>query len=68
MTPVRVPTGASRVIFILAYPAGHVTAPRHYSPYFWEQGLDWHMVPLEVAPDDFAETVRRLSALVVRAR
>ena len=57
----RVPSGASRLVFILANPAGHVRAPEHYSPYFWQQGLDWHMVPLDVAPDDLADTLRALS-------
>jgi shikimate dehydrogenase len=57
----RLPTGASRFVFILAHPAGHVSAPRHYSPYFWESGLDWHMVPLDIAPDHLAETIRTLA-------
>ena len=57
----RLPTGASRLVFILAHPAGHVVAPRHYSPYFWENGLDWHMVPLDVAPADLTETIRMVA-------
>ena len=57
----QLPTGASRVVFILAHPAGHVVAPKYYSPYFWESGLDWHMVPMDVPPQDFSETVRILS-------
>jgi shikimate dehydrogenase len=57
----QLPTGASRVVFILAHPAGHVVAPKYYSPYFCENGLDWHMVPMDVAPQDFSETVRTLS-------
>jgi shikimate dehydrogenase len=57
----QLPTGASRVVFILAHPAGHVSAPRYYSPYFRENGLDWHMVPMDVAPQDFSEMVRILS-------
>jgi shikimate dehydrogenase len=57
----RVPSGASRLVFILAHPAGHVRAPDHYSPYFWQQGLDWHMVPLDVAPDDLRDILRTLS-------
>jgi shikimate dehydrogenase len=57
----QLPTGASRFVFILAHPAGHVGAPRHYSPYFWENGLDWHMVPLDVAPAHLAETIRALA-------
>jgi shikimate dehydrogenase len=57
----QLPTGASRVVFILAHPSGHVVAPKYYSPYFWENGLDWHMVPMDVAPQDFSETVRMLS-------
>jgi shikimate dehydrogenase len=55
------PTGASRFVFILAHPAGHVGAPRYYSPYFWENGLDWHMVPLDVAPEHLSDTIRTLS-------
>ena len=35
----QLPTGASRFIFILAHPAGHVGAPRYYTPYFRENGL-----------------------------
>jgi shikimate dehydrogenase len=57
----QLPTGASRFIFILAHPAGHVGAPRHYTPYFHENGLDWHMVPLDVAPDHLAETIKALA-------
>jgi shikimate dehydrogenase len=57
----RIPTGASRFVFILAHPAGHVSAPRYYSPYFWQSGLDWHMVPLDVAPEYLSDTVRALS-------
>jgi shikimate dehydrogenase len=55
------PTGASRVVFILAHPASHVSAPRYYTPYFREQRLDWHMVPLDVAPKHLTETVRTLA-------
>jgi shikimate dehydrogenase len=57
----QLPTGASRVIFILAHPAGHVSAPRHYTPYFNESGLDWHLVPLDVAPENLAGTIRTLA-------
>ena len=55
------PTGASRAIFILAHPAGHVGAPRHYTPYFHDNGLDWHMVPLDIAPEHLTETIRVLA-------
>jgi len=51
----QLPTGASRFVFILAHPAG---APRYYSPYFRDSGLDWHMVPLDVAPAHLVETIR----------
>ena len=57
----QLPTGASRFIFILAHPAGHVSAPLYYSPYFRESGLDWHMVPLDIAPEHLAETIRTLA-------
>ena len=57
----QLPTGASRVVFILAHPAAHVSAPRYYTPYFREQGLDWHMVPLDVAPEHLTETIRTLA-------
>ena len=57
----QLPTGASRVVFILAHPAAHVSAPRYYTPYFREQGLDWHMVPLDVAPKHLADTIRTLA-------
>ena len=55
------PTGASRSIFILAHPAGHVRAPQHYTPYFRDNGLDWHMVPLDIAPEHLTETIRVLA-------
>jgi shikimate dehydrogenase len=55
------PTGASRAVFILAHPASHVSAPRYYTPYFREQRLDWHMVPLDVAPKHLTETIRTLA-------
>jgi shikimate dehydrogenase len=57
----QLPTGASRFIFILAHPAGHVSAPRYYTPYFRAKGLDWHMVPLDVASENLSETVRTLA-------
>jgi shikimate dehydrogenase len=57
----QLPTGASRLVFILAHPADHVGAPRFYSPYFWDNGLDWHMVPLDVRPEHLAESLRSLS-------
>src|SRR6201996_3167145 len=57
----QLPTGASRVVFILAHPATHVSAPRYYTPYFKEHGLDWHLVPLDVAPARLTETMRTLA-------
>jgi shikimate dehydrogenase len=57
----QLPTGASRLVFIFAHPAGHVSAPRFYSPYFWENGLDWHMVPMDVAPEDLSVTIKSLA-------
>jgi shikimate dehydrogenase len=57
----QLPTGASRVVFIFAHPARHVSAPRYYTPYFRENGLDWHMVPLDIAPKHLAETIRTLA-------
>jgi len=57
----KLPSGASRIVFILAHPAGHVGAPRHYTPYFHDQGLDWHMVPLDVEPAHLTETIHALS-------
>ena len=57
----QLPTGASRFVFIFAHPAGHVGAPRHYTPYFHGNGLDWHMVPLDIAPEHLAETIRTLA-------
>jgi shikimate dehydrogenase len=57
----QLPSGATRAVFILAHPAAHVSAPRYYTPYFREQGLDWHMVPLDVAPKHLAETMRTLA-------
>jgi shikimate dehydrogenase len=57
----ELPTGASKVVFILAHPADHVGAPRHYTPYFEAQGLDWHMVPLDVAPEHLTDTIRALA-------
>ena len=57
----QLPTGASRFIFIFAHPAGHVSAPRHYTPYFHDNGLDWHMVPLDIAPEHLTDTIRNLA-------
>jgi shikimate dehydrogenase len=48
-------------VFIFAHPAGHVGAPRHYTPYFQGNGLDWHMVPLDIAPEHLADTIRTLA-------
>ena len=55
------PSGASRFVFILAHPAAHVVAPRYYTPFFQEAGLDWHMVPLDVAPENLSDTIRVLA-------
>jgi shikimate dehydrogenase len=55
------PSGASRFVFILAHPSGHVVAPRYYTPFFQEAGLDWHMVPLDVAPENLSDTIRVLA-------
>ena len=57
----KLPTGATRTVFIFAHPAGHVAAPRYYTPYFEEQGLDWHMTPMDVEPKHLAETIRALA-------
>jgi len=57
----QLPTGASRFVFIFAHPAGHVGAPRHYTPYFHGNGLDWHMVPLDIAPEHLENTIRTLA-------
>ena len=57
----QLPTGASRFVFIFAHPAGHVGAPRHYTPYFHDNGLDWHMVPLDIAPEHLADTICTLA-------
>src|ERR687896_2255689 len=57
----RLPTGASRFVFIFAHPAGHVGAPRHYTPCFQGNGLDWHMVPLDIAPEHLSEAIRTLA-------
>ncbi len=57
----QLPTGATRIVFILAHPAAHVSAPRYYTPHFREQGLDWHLVPLDIAPKHLAETIRTLA-------
>jgi shikimate dehydrogenase len=57
----ELPTGASKVVFILAHPADRVGAPRHYTPYFEAQGPDWDMVPLDVAPEHLTDTIRALA-------
>ncbi|QPF91111.1 shikimate dehydrogenase family protein [Bradyrhizobium commune] len=57
----KLPTGASRTVFIFAHPAGHVGAPRYYTPYFEAHGLDWHMVAMDVHPDNLTETIRALA-------
>jgi shikimate dehydrogenase len=57
----KFPTGATRTVFIFGHPAGHVAAPRYYTPYFWDQGLDWQLVVMDVAPKHLAETIRALA-------
>jgi shikimate dehydrogenase len=56
-------TGATRLVGIVAHPASHVQAPRFYNPAFAAAGLDWHMVPFDVHPDDFAATVTQLGRM-----
>jgi shikimate dehydrogenase len=55
------PTGATRLIFILAHPVDHVRAPRVYNPAFAAAGLDWFQVPMGVRPQDLAATLRQLA-------
>ena len=54
-------SGATRIVPILAHPVDHVRAPRVYNPAFAAAGLDWHMVPMGVHPDDLAATVAQLA-------
>jgi shikimate dehydrogenase len=54
-------TGATRLVFILADPVGHVQAPLIYNPAFARAGLDWCLVPLGVKPVDLAATVAQLA-------
>ena len=56
-------TGATRLVMILADPIDHVQAPRVYNPAFAAAGLDWCLVPLGVAPCDFAATAAQLARL-----
>ena len=61
MDPTVALSGATRLVPILAHPVGHVRAPRIYNPAFAAAGLDWHMVPMGVHPDDLAATVAQLA-------
>jgi shikimate dehydrogenase len=54
-------SGATRIVPILAHPVAHVRAPRIYNPAFAAAGLDWHMVPMGVHPDDLAATVAQMA-------
>ena len=54
-------TGATRIVPILAHPVDHVRAPRTYNPAFAAAGLDWHMVPMGVAPADLVATLAQLA-------
>jgi shikimate dehydrogenase len=56
-------SGATRLVPILAYPVDHVRAPRTYNPAFAAAGLDWHMMPMGVHPDDLAATLRQLARI-----
>ncbi|SFM96953.1 shikimate dehydrogenase [Variovorax sp. OV329] len=54
-------TGATRLVFILAHPIGHVKAPRVYNPAFAAAGLDWFQVPMGVAPEDLVAVLGQLA-------
>ena len=54
-------TGATRLVFILAHPIGHVKAPRVYNPAFAAAGLDWFQVPMGVAPEDLGAVLAQLA-------
>ncbi|MBU1444299.1 MAG: shikimate dehydrogenase [Gammaproteobacteria bacterium] len=54
-------SGATRIVPILAHPVDHVRAPSTYNPAFAAAGLDWHMVPLGVHPDDLGATLAQLA-------
>jgi shikimate dehydrogenase len=57
------PSGATRLVPILAHPVQHVRAPALYNPAFAAAGLDWHQVPMGVHPDDLAATLEQLARL-----
>ncbi len=59
----QVPLGKSKLIGILAHPAAHVRAPNLYTPAFWNAGLDWHLIPFDVAPRYLADTIRAFSRM-----
>jgi len=48
----QLPTGASRFILSSPIPPA-MSGPRHYTPYFHDNGLDCTMVPLAIAPRTF---------------
>lgn len=54
-------TGATRLVFILADPIGHVGAPRVYNTAFAAAGLNWFHVPIGVKPQHLAGTLGQLA-------
>ena len=54
-------SGKTKLVPILAHPVDHVRAPRSYNPAFAAAGLDWHMMPMGVAPQDLAATLAQLA-------
>lgn len=55
-------TGKTRVFYMLAHPIAHVRTPEVINPMFAARGIDAVMVPVHLAPEDFAigfDAIRR---------
>lgn len=55
--------GATRLYCIVGNPITQVKSPQTFNPRFAKAGLDAVLVPLDVPPDKFEETMRGLMAL-----
>jgi shikimate dehydrogenase len=53
-------TGATKLVAVLGYPILHSQSPQMHNAAFAALGIDAVMVPLAIAPADFAKAVETL--------
>ena len=52
--------GTTRIFPVVGFPVHQVKAPKLYNDYFMRKGLDCAVVPIEIAPEDYATVLPAL--------